>query len=463
MGAVSFGDVGQLEERRATGTSGHRGQANEEPPILLQVHSDVITRRGRDCRGGSVDQLSLQILGFQDLAELLDSPVSNQELQAGAGPQPPVAVVAEGPDHRRPDLRYLIARHPGAHPLGQHRVRREATADPEVKTWPVLGVLYTDKRDVVHFGGDVVVRNPGQRRLELAWQVRELRITDVTLRNIPDRLARIDDLVGCDACNGRTEDDSRAITTGFSGVQANRLEPPPDFRHVLNPDPVQLDILPIGDVGGVAGKVDGDLADHAQLLGCQRTAIDPYPEHEVLVVQLRGLQGRGLSAVDSRAPLSVEPVPAEAPPEVGRIDRREAALRVDVLDPLTDQERMVVLLGLLVGVERLAVAQGPLALALLPTRGRRTRRPGWTADRLVHGFGSDRGHVSSVGSGRRPGSDGLLQTSGARWQVSRNSEDTSSTWSDQDRRSGAQSAALPDARCRGVPPGRPDREQGRCA
>src|SRR5215211_5238935 len=65
MGAVSFGDVGQLEERRATGTSGHSGQADEEPPILLPVHSDVVTRRGGDCRGGTVDQFSLQTLGLQ--------------------------------------------------------------------------------------------------------------------------------------------------------------------------------------------------------------------------------------------------------------------------------------------------------------------------------------------------------------------------------------------------------------
>jgi hypothetical protein len=259
-----------------------------------------------------------------------------------------------------------------------------------------------DEGDVVDFGGDIVVRNAGQCRLEFSRQVGELRIADVTIGDIPDRLARIDDFIGCDAGNRGAEDDSRAIATGFSGMQANRLEPAPDFRHVFDPDPVQLDILPIGDVGGVAGKVDGDLADDPELLGCQCTAIDPYPEHEVFVVQLRGLQGRGLSAVDSRAPLRVKPVPAEAPPQVGRIDRREAALRVDVLDPLTDQEGIVVFLGLLVGVERLAVAQGPLAFALLPAHRRRTSRPGRTANRLVRGTGSDRGHVSSVGSGRRP-------------------------------------------------------------
>ena len=50
-------------------------------------------------------------------------------------------------------------------------------------------------------------------------------------------------------------------------LQADRLEPAPDLRHVLDPDPVQLDVLPVGDVGGVPGELHRDLADHPQLLG----------------------------------------------------------------------------------------------------------------------------------------------------------------------------------------------------
>src|SRR5690606_2448460 len=45
------------------------------------------------------------------------------------------------------------------------------------------------------------------------------------------------------------------------------------------------------------------------------------------------------------------------------VDRVEAAVGVDVLDAGAHVERVVVLLGLLVGVEGLAVAVGPLALA----------------------------------------------------------------------------------------------------
>ena len=72
--------------------------------------------------------------------------------------------------------------------------------------------------------------------------------------------------------------------------------------------------------------------------------------------------------------LGVEAPPAEPAAQVGGVDRGEAAVRVDVLDPGPDVERVVVLLGPLVGVERLAVAERPLALAARPcAAGRRPR------------------------------------------------------------------------------------------
>ena len=57
--------------------------------------------------------------------------------------------------------------------------------------------------------------------------------------------------------------------------------------------------------------------------------------------------------------LGVEPHPAEAAAQVGRVDRGEAALGVGVEDPVADVERAVVLLGLLVLVQRLGVAEAP--------------------------------------------------------------------------------------------------------
>ena len=109
--------------------------------------------------------------------------------------------------------------------------------------------------------------------------------------------------------------------------------------------------------------VGRDVGDRPQLLGRQLAAVDADPQHEVLVVELVRLEHGGPAAVDPGLALGVQTPPAEPAAQVRRVDRGEAAARVDVLDPGADVERVVVLLGLLVGVERLAVAERPLALA----------------------------------------------------------------------------------------------------
>ena len=73
-----------------------------------------------------------------------------------------------------------------------------------------------------------------------------------------------------------------------------------------------------------------------------------------------GSRTRRPAAVDAGPALGVEPPPAHPAAQVGRVDRVEAPVGVDVLDPGPDVEPVVVLLDLLVGVERLAVAHRPL-------------------------------------------------------------------------------------------------------
>ena len=102
-------------------------------------------------------------------------------------------------------------------------------------------------------------------------------------------------------------------------------------------------------------------------MGEQR-AVGADPHHEVAVVELLLLEHRGLAAVDAGRALGVEAHPAEPAAQVGGVDRVEAALGVGVEDPVADVERAVVLLGLLVLVQRLAVAERPLTLAALGAR-----------------------------------------------------------------------------------------------
>lgn len=160
----------------------------------------------------------------------------------------------------------------------------------------------------------------------------------------------------------RADDHTRGVTAGLGRGQPDRLQAVPDLRDVLDTDPVQLDVLPVGDVRAAARELLGDLADHPQLLGGEASAVDPHPQHEVLVVQLLRLQDRGLAAVDPGLALGVEAPPAHPAAQVVGVDRVEAALRVDRLNACPHIETVVVLLELLVAVQRGVVPRGPLTL-----------------------------------------------------------------------------------------------------
>ena len=62
----------------------------------------------------------------------------------------------------------------------EHRVGRQAAADPQVEAGAVLGVDDADEGDVVDLVHDVL-QAAGDRGLELARQVGELRVADVAL------------------------------------------------------------------------------------------------------------------------------------------------------------------------------------------------------------------------------------------------------------------------------------------
>jgi hypothetical protein len=151
-------------------------------------------------------------------------------------------------------------------------------------------------------------------------------------------------------------------------ISSGSVEPVPDLGDVLDADPVVLDVLAVGDVGGVPSEVDADAAQRSDGLRRQQPAVGADPHHEEAVVELLLLEDRGLAPVDARLALGVEAHPPEPAAQVGRVDRVEAALGVDVEDPRPDVERVVVLLGLLVLVQRFGVAERPLALGALGSR-----------------------------------------------------------------------------------------------
>jgi hypothetical protein len=360
---VGLGQFGDLREDRAVHAAHARGETDVEAAVLLAVDAHVVAPALDGLgRGRAVDELALEVVVLEDLAELLDAPVGDQELQAGAGAQPAVAVVAEDRDDALVDVRDLVQRDPGAQALADLRVGGETAADPDVETGAVLGVLHADERDVVDLVRHVQQRRAGDRRLELAGQVREVLVADDPALDHLDGGRAVDDLVLGDPGDRRTEDDAGRVTAGLGGGQTDRFEALPDLRDVLDTDPVVLHVLPVREVGRAARELLRDLADHPQLLGREPAAVDTDAQHEVLVVQLLRLQDRGLAAIDPGLALGVQPPPAHTAAQVVRVDRVEAALGVDRLNACPHIETVVVLLELLVPVERGEVSGGPLAL-----------------------------------------------------------------------------------------------------
>ena len=380
-----LGQVGDLAQDGARDASGDGRDPDGVEAVTQLLHPDVVDGAGHRVRSGAVDQRALQVLLFENLPELLDAPVLDQELQPRLGAQAAVTVVAERADHCFPDVGHLVERHPGADSLAEHRVRRQPAADPQVEPGTVLGVVDADERHVVDLVHDVL--QTGDRGLELARKVGQLLLADVALDDLVDRGGAVDDLVERLTGQRRAQHDTGAVAAGLGGLQADCVQAPPDLGHVLDADPVVLDVLAVGDVGGVAGELGRDLTQRAQRGGGQRAAVTADPQHEVRVLEHVGVLVAGPGAVVALLALGVEPPPAKTATQVALVDGLEAVLGVDVLDAVPHVERIVVLLGLLVGVERLAVAECPLAL----TAGALGGLLGWGVGRI--GLGRRAGRI----------------------------------------------------------------------
>src|SRR5699024_1294548 len=163
---------------------------------------------------------------------------------------------------------------------------------------------------------------------------------------------RVDEFIGGDPGDRGAEDDARDVAAGLGRLQAHGFEAAPDLRHVLDLDPVELDVLTVRDIGGAAGEVVRDVGDRAQLFGGELAAVDAVAHHQGLVRELMGLKCGRAAAVDSGPALSVQTPPAATSVKIVLGDRGESALGVDVLDSFADIEASVFVLIYLIFVQR---------------------------------------------------------------------------------------------------------------
>ena len=149
------------------------------------------------------------------------------------------------------------------------RVGPQPAADPQVEADLPVVASHADERDVVDLVLGALLRAPRDRGLELARKIAERRIADEALVRLLEERRRVDDLVGIDAGKRTPDHVARRVAACLRRRQPDSLDRLEDPRHVFDADPVQLDVLPVGDVGNVTAEALCDVCDRAQLLGLQ--------------------------------------------------------------------------------------------------------------------------------------------------------------------------------------------------
>ena len=82
-----------------------------------------------------------------------------------------------------------------------------------------------------------------------------MRVADEGFDDFLDGWGAVDDLVGCNSSNGGPENDARGISARFSRGEADVFKSSPDLWNVLDLDPMQLDVLPVRDIGDVSSEL----------------------------------------------------------------------------------------------------------------------------------------------------------------------------------------------------------------
>ena len=177
--------------------------------------------------------------------------------------------------------------------LADHRRPPEPAADHHPIA-DLAGLVADDaEADIVDADRRPVLGRAGHRDLELARQPAEL---GVQARPLADQLggrARVLDLVGGDAGEMVGGDVADAIARGLDAVHLDVGEQIENVGDVLQPRPVELDVLPRGEMAVAAVVAVGDQGELAQLARAQRAIGNGDAQHvgvklEVEAVHLAG-------------------------------------------------------------------------------------------------------------------------------------------------------------------------------
>ena len=173
-------------------------------------------------------------------------------------------------------------------------------------------MVHAHEGNVLNLVRDVLAGVAGDSGLEFSRQVMEFLARQVVILNLFDGWGGIDNLVLGHAGNRRAQNDARHVAAAHERAQTYRLELVPNGGHILDLNPVQLDILAVRKVRRGAGIIARDLTHGAQLGRIGTATVEAHTHHEVLVLQLGVGQLGGHLAAQVLVALSIKAQPLEA-------------------------------------------------------------------------------------------------------------------------------------------------------
>ena len=114
----------------------------------------------------------------------------------------------------------------------------------------------------------------------------ELLTRQIVIFDLFNGRGGVNNFIFCHARDRRAQDNAGHVAAPHKRAQPHRLKLVPDGGHILDTNPMQLDILAVREVRGRAGIITRDLTHSAQLGGIGAATIEAHAHHEVLILQL---------------------------------------------------------------------------------------------------------------------------------------------------------------------------------
>ena len=275
---------GRLEplRTRGQGAERHEPEAGPDPRQFQVGQVDLRAVHGLPFRVGLAGELRRPEAGDQDLDPGLVEVVAPTEAVVDPQDRGQVAQQVLGGQmlaDRGPD----IGRAP------------HSTADDHLETQPSLPVPPQDKADIVRPRGRPVLGRGGDGDLELARQVGEFRVEGGPLA---DHLAPHPGIVHL--FGGRTGERvgggvADAVAAGLDGMQLRRRQIVQHVRRVGQLDPVELNILPCGEVTVALVPAPRHMGERPHLGRAQGPIGNGHPQHVAVQLEVQTVhQPKGL-------------------------------------------------------------------------------------------------------------------------------------------------------------------------